>query len=134
MRVSADRHFVRMPLRLAGRITEIWRYPISSVGGERVSRANLRPDGVDGDRQYGLIDATTGMPAVPEMDVKWRKALHLGARTSDSGIPIIAFPDGQHVSINNELLNHILTDYFGFATAIAVDRRGIATPIGELNY
>jgi uncharacterized protein len=108
-----------MPLQLAGRVIEIWRYPISSVGGERLSRVNLRTDGVEGDRQYGLIDAATGMPAVPEKDVRWRKALHLEAGYSGSGIPTITFPDGRRFSINDNLLNDILTDYFGFATAIA---------------
>ena len=109
----------RTPLPLAGRVIEIWRYPISSLGGERVSRANLRADGVEGDRQYGLIDATTGMPAIPERDVRWRKALHLVACYSEGGSPAIIFPDGRHFSTNDERLNDILSDYFGFATAIA---------------
>lgn len=108
-----------MPLRLAGRIIEIWRYPVSSVGGERISRAKLCPDGVEGDRQYGLIDAATGMPAVPEKDTRWRKALHLEAAHVDGDFPVISFPDGQRCSLNDGSLNEVLTDYFGFATAIA---------------
>jgi uncharacterized protein YcbX len=108
-----------MPLQLAGRVIEIWRYPVSSVGGERISRAKLCPDGVDGDRQYGLIDAATGMPAVPEKDVRWRKALHLEASHVDGDFPVISFPDGRRCSLNDGSLNAVLTDYFGFATAIA---------------
>jgi uncharacterized protein len=90
-----------MPLQLAGRVIEIWRYPVSSVGGERISRAKLCPDGVDGDRQYGLIDAATGMPAVPEKDVRWRKALHLEASHVDGDFPVISFPDGRRCSLND---------------------------------
>jgi uncharacterized protein len=114
-----SKEIYEVPLRLVGRVFEIWRYPVSSVGGERLSRANLRSDGVEGDRQYGLIDAATGMPAVPEKDIRWRKALHLEACYSDSGVPAIIFPDGRRVSTNDELLNDILSDYFGFATVIA---------------
>jgi uncharacterized protein len=106
-------------LRLVGRVSEIWRYPVSSLGGERISRVNLGSDGVEGDRQYGLIDAATGMPAVPEKDVRWRKTLHLEARYPDSGVPVIIFPDGRCVATNDESLNDTLSDYLGFATAIA---------------
>ena len=106
-------------LRLAGRVIEIWRYPVSSVGGERVSRATLRADGIEGDRQYGLIDTATGTPAVPEKDVRWRKALHLEACNSDCGVPVIIFPDGRRFSTSDGSLNDILSDYFGFGAAIA---------------
>jgi uncharacterized protein len=106
-------------LRLAGRIIEIWRYPVSSVGGECISRVNVSSDGVEGDRQYGLIDAATGTPAIPEKDVRWRKVLHLEASYADSEFPVICFPDGRRCSLNDGSLKEILADYFGFATAIA---------------
>ena len=106
-------------MQLVGRIVEIWRYPISSLGGERLSRANLGPEGVEGDRQYGLIDAATGLPAVPEKDIKWRKALHLQARGREGTLPVITFPDGTSCPLDDPSLNAILSDYFGFATVIA---------------
>jgi uncharacterized protein len=106
-------------LRLAGRIIEIWRYPVSSLGGEVISRVNACPEGVEGDRQYGLIDAATGAPAVPEKDARWRKALYLAAAYADCEFPIISFPDGRRCSLNDGSLNSLLSDYFGFATAIA---------------
>ena len=82
-------------------------------------RANLSPEGVDGDRQYGLIDAASGLPAVPEKDLRWRKALHLQAASGGELSPSISFPDGQTYSIEDRVLNAALTDYFGFATAVA---------------
>jgi uncharacterized protein YcbX len=32
------------------RLAEIWRYPVKSMAGERLSAAELRPDGIEGDR------------------------------------------------------------------------------------
>lgn len=108
-----------MPLRSVGRVLEIWRYPISSVGGERISRSLVRPDGLKNDREYGLIDVSTGQPAAPEKDVRWRKALHLTAASPEGGLPVVAFPDGRRCSLDDASLNGMLTEYFGFAAAIA---------------
>jgi uncharacterized protein YcbX len=34
------------------RIAEIWRYPVKSLAGERLREADLRQDGIPGDRNY----------------------------------------------------------------------------------
>ncbi|MFP5488984.1 MAG: MOSC N-terminal beta barrel domain-containing protein, partial [Acidimicrobiia bacterium] len=41
------------------RIAEIWRYPVKSMGGERLDVADVTPDGIDGDRAWGVLDPTT---------------------------------------------------------------------------
>ena len=41
-------------------VSEIWRYPIKSVGGERVSVATVTDLGVLGDRAWGIFDVDTG--------------------------------------------------------------------------
>jgi hypothetical protein len=38
------------------RLSEIWRYPVKSMGGERLARAVLHPDGVPGDRLVHVED------------------------------------------------------------------------------
>ena len=104
---------------LVGRVAEIWRYPVSSVGGERITRAELSAVGMEGDRQYGLIDTETGKPAAPERDHRWRKALHLEARSAEGDLPAIFFPNGQSCGLGEPKLNRLLSDYFGFAAGIA---------------
>lgn len=37
-----------------GRVTAIYRFPVKSMGGELLQVANLRWQGIDGDRQYGF--------------------------------------------------------------------------------
>ena len=43
------------------RISEIWRYPVKSVGGERLADADVTSDGIDGDRAWGILDQATGL-------------------------------------------------------------------------
>ena len=42
------------------RISEIWRYPIKSVGGESLESADLDEFGIPGDRGWGIVDTETG--------------------------------------------------------------------------
>ena len=41
-------------------IVEIWRYPIKSVGGERLESAEVGATGITHDRGWGLVDDDTG--------------------------------------------------------------------------
>lgn len=47
-----------------GTIREIWRYPVSSLAGERLERALIGPGGIEGDRVWGV--AVDGSIANPE--------------------------------------------------------------------
>jgi hypothetical protein len=38
-------------------IAQLWRYPVKSMAGERLERATLRADGIDGDRVVHVEDA-----------------------------------------------------------------------------
>jgi uncharacterized protein YcbX len=106
-------------LQPIGRIAEIWRYPVSSLGGEQMASAEVEAAGIVGDRLFALIDSADGLPAVPEKHARWHKALHLRASCVDGGSPTIAFPDGRGCSVDDPSLNQHLSNYFGFAAAIA---------------
>ena len=43
-----------------GIVTEIWRYPVKSMQGEQLTRAELGPLGINGDRRFAVRDLTTG--------------------------------------------------------------------------
>lgn len=45
---------------IVGRILELWRYPVKSMGGERVERSMLGPQGLLGDRGWALRDERAG--------------------------------------------------------------------------
>lgn len=42
-------------------VRELWRFPVKSVGGERLDRAQVTSIGLVGDRACGVIDTTTGL-------------------------------------------------------------------------
>jgi uncharacterized protein YcbX len=96
-----------------GTIEEIWRYPVSSLGGERLTSAELGTDGVVGDRTWCVADAQSGHPAAPEKEARWRPALFLHSRSGHDR-PEIGFPDGEWLRVGERDTDAKLTLYFGF--------------------
>jgi hypothetical protein len=45
---------------MVGSVAELWRFPVKSMKGERLERAQLTEAGLVGDRAYALIDVDTG--------------------------------------------------------------------------
>ena len=72
------------------RVSELWRYPVKSLQGERLRTADLGPLGIAGDRQWALFDLGTGLGLtarrVPDL-------LFASARTVDGGVEVV-LPDG----------------------------------------
>lgn len=101
-----------------GRVLELWRYPVSSIGGERLTSIELNNVGVLGDRHFALIDAETGITAAPETYKRWRKALFLTAAYGDANVPAITFPAGDAIFVTDRTMNEKLSDFFGFSVGI----------------
>lgn len=40
-------------------VTELWRYPVKSMGGEQLQSATIGELGIDGDRGWGVFDVAT---------------------------------------------------------------------------
>ena len=38
------------------KVTEIWRYPVKTMGGEKLQRVRMGPLGIDGDRVVHVED------------------------------------------------------------------------------
>jgi len=78
---------------VTGLITELWRYPVSSMGGERLEQAPVGPSGIAGDRIWGLIDAQTGRIASPGREKHFIQVPRGHARFTGDGVAISA--DGE---------------------------------------
>jgi uncharacterized protein YcbX len=73
------------------RLAQITRYPVKSLQGEVVSCADIEPDGLRGDRCWGIRDETTGRV------LTGRRAPHLlfaAAALATDGTPVITLPTG----------------------------------------
>jgi MOSC domain-containing protein len=120
-------------------IAELWRYPVKSLGGERLARAELTLDGLVGDRAVHVRDgrgrvitsrthprllglkATTGADGTPRIDgAPWRSDQAAGAVRAAAG------PDAELVAYDGRDRFDVLpllvaTD--GALRALAVDHR-----------
>jgi hypothetical protein len=74
----------------------LWRYPVKSLQGTPVDRVDLGIGGVEGDRQWGIVDAVTAKVLTAK---RWPALLEASAALSDDrrddrdGV-VIALPDG----------------------------------------
>jgi uncharacterized protein YcbX len=73
------------------RVLELWRFPVKSLIGERLERAELGPEGLAGDRGWALFDVQTGFGLtarrVPEL-------LFAAGRLRADGAVEVVLPDG----------------------------------------
>ncbi|MCD7109289.1 MOSC domain-containing protein [Rhizobium sp. DKSPLA3] len=122
-------------MKSVGRIAELWRYPVSSLGGEMmdhldVAAAGTGEDGatghagggVAGNRAFLLFDPDTREPAAPESRERWRKALHLVARLRADGMAEIGFPEGTWLAADAADVEERLSQHFGFPVGLAETR------------
>ena len=101
-----------------GRIADLWRYPVSSIGGEQVNHLSVSTHGVLGDRQFCLYDALTGLPASPEKEPRWRPSLFLTSRRLSDELPEIGLGSGSWYRVDDPNLDGLLTDHFGFEVRV----------------
>lgn len=102
----------------AGRITSIWRYPVKSMAGERVSAADVGPLGLHADRTWAVRDVehdtTTGAKKLPGL--LWCTARYAQAPPPHAGpghAPevIIGLPDGREFSSSDPAVHRALSEY-----------------------
>ena len=102
---------------IVGHVSELWRYPIKSMGGERLDRAEVIPTyGIPGDRAWAIRDEEAG-------EIRGAKKLHslvqFGVRYldephGDGAPPIeITFPSGMIATSDDPRINDLLSAELG---------------------
>ena len=107
-------------MRKIGRVREVWRYPVSSLGGEALTAISVSPEGFEGDRRFALFDPETGLAAAPEKETRWRPALFITASQPATGLPVLRFADGAEHALDDGALPDRLAEHFGFPVAIGL--------------
>jgi uncharacterized protein YcbX len=103
-----------MTAELVGEISEIWRYPVRSLRGERLEEVRVGEAGVAGDRALGVIDAETGQEAQVADGRAWHRLLELAAVFPDPEVLTAAeltFPDGTLRRSDAEDLPRMLSEH-----------------------
>jgi uncharacterized protein len=104
-----------------GSVAEIWRYPVKSMGGERLEQSAIATRGLHADRMWAVRDVelntfTTGR--------RWPVLLQCSARFVEdpAGRPagpgdvlevIVTFPDGGEMSSSDPAINDRLSQLIG---------------------
>ncbi len=77
-----------------GRIIALTRYPVKSMGGERLDGASVTAAGIDGDRRWGVLNVATGRLLTARREPR---LLFASARVLDGGVELM-LPQGASVA------------------------------------
>jgi uncharacterized protein YcbX len=80
-------------------VREIWRYPVKSIGGERLDAAKVGENGITGDRSWGVRDEMTGMVLTGRREPR----LLMATAHLEDGEPVIEIGDGSLLRSSGEL-------------------------------
>jgi uncharacterized protein YcbX len=91
-------------------VSQLWRYPVKSLGGERVQTLNLMADGVEGDRCWGILDGADGRILTGRREPA---LLFAAAHVGTDGLPCIVLPDGRAVAGLGSATDQALSEWLG---------------------
>lgn len=104
-----------------GNAIALWRYPVSSVGGEALNHAHINKSGLADDRSYVILDHETQEPVNPAQKL-WHPVPRLLAKLNDQ-LELTLSVDREHwLRFDDARLHTILSSLFG--RAVSVHRYG----------
>ncbi|SEH62082.1 hypothetical protein SAMN04489835_2112 [Mycolicibacterium rutilum] len=108
-----------------GRVAELWRYPVKSLGGERVEHVDVGPRGILGDRLWAVRDlerdVTASARRIPALlGASARYVGPVGADAGPGNAPEVAitFPDGSTVFSGDPAVDAKLSELAGRAVRL----------------
>jgi uncharacterized protein YcbX len=103
-------------------VASLWRYPVKSMGGERLAEIELEGHGVVGDRRWGVRDREAGVVLTAK---RCGALLHARACLLD-GTTVVALPDGRSAEAGSAELDGALSDWLGRPVALEAAEPGVA--------
>jgi uncharacterized protein YcbX len=101
-----------------GTISCLMRYPVKSMVGETVLKADVTERGIAGDRTHAIFDVESGKVASAKRPSRWRALLKCTARTlaMPSGVPgksalQLRFPDGSTITEHDAQVDEVLSNF-----------------------
>ena len=102
------------------RLVELWRFPVKSMAGERLTSVEVDGRGLVGDRQWAVYDEE-GRLASGKRTNRFRRmdeVFSLAARTADDHVEVL-LPDGRQVVAGEGATDLALSDHFGEEVELA---------------
>lgn len=108
-------------MSVVGSVAEIWRYPVKSMGGERLTQSAITARGLHADRMWAVRDVelntfTTARRWPVLLQCSARFAQDPGGRSAGPGDVlevIVTFPDGSEVSSSDPAIDGRLSELIG---------------------
>jgi uncharacterized protein YcbX len=97
-------------------VTGLWRYPVKSMQGEALARAEVGSAGIVGDRQWAVVDLDTGLA----LTARRQPELLFAAAALEGDDVVITLPDGTTTS-GDDVLSAWLGHSVALTRAEAVD-------------
>jgi uncharacterized protein YcbX len=103
----------------SGTITELWRYPVKSMRGQRLEESDVTQAGIIGDRTYAVVDAETGKVCSAKHPRLWGRLLQCQAwypSAPDGSAPapvVIRLPDGSETGSDDAEVDRRLSELSG---------------------
>ena len=101
-------------------VVGLWRYPVKSMMGEELNASEVTERGLLGDRQFAVVDRSTGKVGGAKNPRKWGnffdfRASYVEPPTSGARIPPVrmTLPDGTAVTSEQEDVAQVLSRAFG---------------------
>lgn len=109
-----------------GTVSELWRYPVKSMGGEHLREATLGTGGIANDRGWALRETETGKVASAKQPRAYRALLDFAASAGgdhDDAVVAITGPDDFHARSSDADHAAMLSNTLGRAVTLerAVD-------------
>ncbi|MBW8908301.1 MAG: MOSC domain-containing protein [Mesorhizobium sp.] len=101
-----------------GTVRQLWRYPASSLAGEPLDAISIGTTTVDGDRLFGLVDASDGEIARPDRSPKWHKVPLIRTRLTQDRRLEVAVPGGDWLPAPDPESDRAVSAFLGFAASI----------------
>lgn len=115
-------------MTVIGVVSQLSRYPVKSMLGERVDQLEIATTGVVGDRLCALIDQATGKVASAKLPHRWRDMLTFTSRLSGAldgdGRQLIEVetPDGTLLRSDRDDLDDLMSTALGRDVTLAFSR------------
>lgn len=107
-------------------VVSLWRYPVKSMMGEELNATVITEKGILGDRNYALIDTSTGKLANAKNPIKWPnmfeyRAVYIDPIQDSTKLPPvrITFPDGSWGVTTDEDVSQKLSRKLGRPVKVA---------------
>jgi uncharacterized protein YcbX len=114
-----------------GSISALWRYPVKSMMGEELNSSEVTDRGLLGDRQFAVVDRSTGKVGGAKNPRKWGNFFDFRAAYAEpprvgAMMPRvrITLPDGADVTTGQADVERVLSQAFGRDVALEEARPG----------